>query len=105
MLPSLEGVGGGFVRNDARFQIERLSSRRWLSFFLTRFKENPSLNEGGMRPTSFGGTEYWVRARPISSGVPFCRINAAFRRVSERCIYAAEKNFVVCQYWVFITPP
>src|SRR5437667_10181481 len=35
------------------------------------------------------------RARQISSGAPSCRINALFRRGSERRIYAAAKNFVL----------
>ncbi len=34
-------------------------------------------------------------AGQISSEVACCRINAAFRQVSERCIYAAAKNFAV----------
>ena len=34
-------------------------------------------------------------AGQISSGTPFCRINAAFHRVTERRIYAAAKDSVV----------
>jgi hypothetical protein len=33
-------------------------------------------------------------AGQVSSEVPCCRINAAFRQFSERCIYAAAKKFV-----------
>jgi len=34
-------------------------------------------------------------AGQISSGTPFCRINAAFHPAAERRIYAAAKNSVV----------
>jgi len=36
-----------------------------------------------------------VGAGQISSGTPFCRINAAFHLTTERRIYAAAKNSVV----------
>src|SRR6266571_4464736 len=38
-------------------------------------------------------------ARQISSGTPFCRINAAFHLATERRIYAAAKNSVVRPYF------
>src|SRR6266550_2993431 len=46
-----------------------------------------------------GHGQYFEGARQISSGTPFCRINAAFHLATERRIYAAAKNSVMRPYF------
>ena len=56
------------------------------------------LNSGAVLSVNrLTGSQILRRARRIPSGAPSCRMNAAFRRGSERCIHAAAKNLVVRQ--------
>ena len=53
------------------------------------------MNTSNQNPKPAGVDQPSEGAGQISSGTPFCRINAAFHLASERRIYAAAKNSVV----------
>ena len=55
----------------------------------------PMLVEKVLAGQATARTTVLTGARQISSRVPACRINAAFRLALERRIYAAAKNFAV----------
>src|SRR6266566_672493 len=46
-----------------------------------------------------GHAQYFEGTGQISSGTPFCRLNAAFHLATEPRIYAAAKNSVVRPYF------